>query len=135
MTMPWTIIAVTDVVESAEWYATLLGARSTHPGDAVFDQVVSADGTVLLCLHHWGPSGPRGDHVWPSLAERGGDDPGGGILLWFVVDDFDATWTRARAAAAVVAEPPNRDNGTGMRAFMLQDPDGYYVVVNEARAM
>jgi predicted enzyme related to lactoylglutathione lyase len=49
------------------------------------------------------------------------------------VTDFDAAWRRAQALGANVHEPPNTDNGTGMRAFVLRDPDGYYVAINEAR--
>lgn len=55
-----------------------------------------------------------------------------GLLLWFLVDDFVAAWERAQELGGKVEEPPNTDNGTGMRAFMLRDPDGYYVVVNES---
>ncbi len=133
MKKPWPIIAVRDVAKSTEWYARLLDARSTHPGGTVFDQVVNADGTVLVCLHYWGPSGPNGDHVWPSLVDGQGGSAGNGLLLWFVVDDFDAAWERAQAIGAQVEESPNTDNGTGMPAFMLRDPDGYHVVVNEVR--
>ena len=129
----WPIIAVADVATSSSWYRTLLEARENHPGATVFNQIVDVDGTVLLCLHHWGPSGPNNDHDWPSLANPGEGRVGNGLLLWFVVDDFDAAWQRARELAAVIDEPPNRDNGTGMRAFVLRDPDGYYVTVNEAR--
>jgi hypothetical protein len=50
-----------------------------------------------------------------------------------VVDDFDEAWTRAQAIGASIAEPPNTDNGTFMRAFVIRDPDGYYVEVNETR--
>ena len=60
-------------------------------------------------------------------------NPGKGLLLWFVVDDFDEAWTRAQAIGASIAEPPNTDNGTFMRAFVIRDPDGYYVAVNETR--
>ena len=28
-------------------------------------------GTILLCLHRWGPSDPHGDREWPSLADPG----------------------------------------------------------------
>ena len=132
MKRPWLIIAVADVVKSAGWYVKLLDAQDTHPGNTVFDQVIAEDGSILLCLHHWGPSGPHGDHVWPSLAEPSGD-AGNGLLCWFVVDDFDAAWKRAQALGARVEESPNTDNGTGMPAFMLRDPDGYHVVVNEER--
>lgn len=129
----WPIIAVADVQESARWYMRLLDAGQTHSGDATFDQIVDEDGGVLLCLHHWGPSGPRGDHEWPTLMNRGPRDQNG-VLLWFVVDDFDRAWDRACAREVPIEEEPNTNNGTGMRAFVVRDPDGYHVAVNESRA-
>lgn len=130
----WPIIAVSDVQKSTAWYVRLLEARQTHPGGTVFDQVVDTDDTVLLCLHCWGPSGPRGDHHWPTLANPLEEGLGNGLLLWFVVDDFDAAWERAQALGAPVEEEPSTDNGTGMRTFVVQDLDGYHVAVNEARS-
>jgi catechol 2,3-dioxygenase-like lactoylglutathione lyase family enzyme len=129
----WPIIAVADVVKSARWYMKLLNADDTHPGATVFDQILDKDGTVLLCIHHWGPSGPRGDHHWPSLANPESGKAGNGLLLWFVVDDFDGTWDRAQTLGAKIEEPPNADNGTQMRAFVVRDPDGYFVAINEMR--
>lgn len=129
----WPIVAVSDVEKSSGWYVSLLGARQNHPGATVFNQIHDEDGAILLCLHRWGPSGPRGDHEWPSLASPGEGAVGNGLLLWFVVDDFEAAWGRAVSLGATVHESPNVDNGTGMRAFVVRDPDGYYVTVNEAR--
>ena len=129
----WPIVAVRNVAESSTWYARLLNAANNHPGATVFDQIVDKDGAVLLCLHHWGPSGLRGDHNYPSLSNPEPGNPGKGLLLWFVVDDFDEAWKRAQALAATIEEPPNTDNGTLMRAFVIRDPDGYYVAVNETR--
>jgi hypothetical protein len=71
MKRTWTIIAVADVVKSAAWYGGLLAAHKTHPGAAVFDQIVDDDGEVLLCLHWWGRSGVNRNHHWPSLQDRG----------------------------------------------------------------
>ena len=129
----WPIIAVSDVPKSATWYMQLLEAQQTHPGATVFDQIVDSDDTVLLCLHHWGPSGPRGDHNWPTLANPTEQGSGNGLLLWFVVDDFDTAWERAQTLGTPVEEEPSTDNGTGMRTFVVQDLDGYYVAVNEMR--
>ena len=134
MKRTWPIVAVRDVPKSAAWYNQLLNARNTHPGARVFDVIIDEDGAVLLCLHHWGPSGPRGDHHWPSLANPEQNCTGKGLLLWFVVDDFDSAWKRAQALGSAIEEAPNTDNGTSMRAFVVRDPDGYYVAVNEARA-
>jgi catechol 2,3-dioxygenase-like lactoylglutathione lyase family enzyme len=130
----WPIIAVAEVPRSSLWYLRLLDARQTHPGGTEFDQIIGEDGETLLCLHCWGPSGPRGDHHWPTLSGPEKGPPENGLLLWFVVDDFDAAWERARAMKAPVEEEPNTDNGTGMRAFVVRDPDGYHVAVNEERA-
>jgi catechol 2,3-dioxygenase-like lactoylglutathione lyase family enzyme len=133
MKRTWPIIAVKNVAESAAWYTRLLSATNNHPGATVFDQILDTDGTVLLCLHHWGPSGRRGDHHWPALAQAGDGQTGNGLLLWFVVDDFASAWERAQALGASIIEPPNEDNGTSMRAFVVRDPDGYHVAVNETR--
>ena len=129
MKQVWPIIAVSDVTASAEWYMTLLDAAQTHPGGTRFDQIVDDQGTILVCLHYWGPTGPKGDHVWPTLTAPGPSDANG-LLLWFVVDDFDAAWERARSLGAAIEEEPNTDNGTGKPAFVVRDPDGYHVAVN-----
>lgn len=128
----WPIIAVTDVQLSAEWYKQLLDAQQTHPDGTSFDQIVDDDGTVILCLHYWGPTGAHGEHKWPTLSVPGESDQNG-LLLWFVVDDFDQAWERANRLGAVIEEEPNTDNGTGLRAFLIRDPDGYSVAVNEAQ--
>jgi catechol 2,3-dioxygenase-like lactoylglutathione lyase family enzyme len=128
----WPIIAVADVEKSSAWYKTLLGAKENHPGATVFNQILDEDGTILWCLHYWGPSGPRGDHDWSSLANPSDGLVGNGLLLWFVVDDFEEAWERTQKLGATICESPNTDNGTGMRAFVVQDLDGYYVTVNES---
>jgi uncharacterized glyoxalase superfamily protein PhnB len=110
-----------------------LGARNSHPGATIFDQILDKDGTVLLCVHCWGPSGPRGDHHWPSLAKPSAGQVGNGLLLWFVVADFDAAWERAQRLGASIEESPNTDNGTSLRAFVVRDLDGYQVAINETR--
>lgn len=129
----WPIIAVSDVQKSVAWYMRLLDAQQTHPGNTVFNQIIDVDNTVLLCLHHWGPSGPQGDHDWPTLANAPEEGLGNGLLLWFVVDDFDAAWQRAQTMGTPIEEEPNTNNGTGMHTFVVQDLDGYHVAVNEAR--
>lgn len=129
----WPMIAVRNVAESALWYAKLLNAANDHPGATVFDQIIDNDGALLLCLHYWGPSGLRGDHNYPSLSNPEQGTAGKGLLLWFVVDDFDEAWKRAQELGGPIEESPNTDNGTLMRAFVIRDPDGYYVAVNEAR--
>ena len=131
MKRTWPIIAVSDVPASARWYMRLLDSEQTHPEGTQFDQIVDDDGTVLVCLHYWGPTGASGKHEWPTLASPGSSDHNG-LLLWFVVEDFDQAWERARGLGAVIVEVPNTDNGTGKPAFVVQDPDGYHVAVNQS---
>jgi predicted enzyme related to lactoylglutathione lyase len=128
----WPIIAVSDVPASAQWYMSLLGAQQTHPGGTTFDQIVDEEGTVLVCLHYWGPTGASGNHCWPTLLTPGDSDHNG-LLLWFVVDDFIQAWERARTLGTAIEEEPNTDNGTGRPAFVVHDPDGYHVAINESQ--
>ncbi len=129
MKRTWPIIGVADVPKSSAWYSRLLDAQNNHPGGTVFDQILDKDGTILLCLHLWDQHKDR----WPSLSNPEEGNVGKGLLLWFVVNDFDAAWERAQTLGAAIEESPNTDNGTLMRAFTIRDPNGYYVAVNEAR--
>lgn len=127
MKRTWPIIAVQDVQHSSRWYQQLLGCPNSHHGSAVFDQILDSDGTVLLCLHHWG------DHGHPSLTSPADATPGNGLLLFFRVDDFDDALQRARPLALRLAEEPHANPNTGTMEFSLRDPDGYYVTVNAAQ--
>jgi uncharacterized glyoxalase superfamily protein PhnB len=124
----WPIIGVADVTKSADWYRRLLDSKNNHLPGSVFDQILDEDGAVLVCLHRWG------DHNHPSLSNPEQGNTGKGLLLWFVVDDFDSVWERAQLLGTAIEQSPNTDNGTSMRAFVVRDPDGYYVAVNETRS-
>src|SRR5688572_8590410 len=127
----WPIIAVTDVPTSARWYERLLGIPEPSSGDLSFAQVVSSDSEVLVCLHV-AQATPSTGSRWPGLRPRAGGD--NGVVLWFLVSDFDSAWQRAQEMGTPVIEAPNCDNGTGMRAFVILDPDEYPVCVNESGA-
>jgi catechol 2,3-dioxygenase-like lactoylglutathione lyase family enzyme len=120
----WTIIGVADVARSLRWYQELLGLPSASPAHDYFGQVLDTDATVLLCLHQWGA------HDHPSLAGPERVPPGNGLLLFFRVDDFDASLRRARALVAALDEEPKVNPGTGTKEFALRDPDGYHVMVS-----
>ena len=124
MKRTWTIIGVADVARSFSWYQTLFGQPQAGPAHQHFGQIVDDDGTVLLCLHQWG------SHDHPTLASPGLAQPGNGLLLFFRVDDFDATLARAHAMAGTLAEEPAMNPSTGTMEFALRDPDGYYVMVS-----
>jgi catechol 2,3-dioxygenase-like lactoylglutathione lyase family enzyme len=121
----WTIIGVADVARSVEWYQALFGQPETPPHHDDFGQILDTDGTVLLCLHEWGA------HDHPTLTSPDLAQPGNGLLLFFRVDDFDATLRRARALVARFEEEPDVSSNTGTREFAVRDPDGYYVMISE----
>jgi hypothetical protein len=56
--------------------------------------------------------------------------PGSGLLLFFRVDNFDASLKRARALVARFEEEPNTNPNTETMEFSLRDPDGYYVTIS-----
>jgi catechol 2,3-dioxygenase-like lactoylglutathione lyase family enzyme len=128
MKRTWTIIGVKDVRHSFQWYQSLFGQPEAVPGHDYFGQIVDSDGTVLLCLHQWGA------HEHPSLLSPDGAPPGNGLLLFFRVDDYDATLSRGRALVARLEAEPQVNPNTGTEEFSLRDPDGYYVTISALSA-
>lgn len=120
----WTIIGVKDVAASFKWYQTLFGQVETSPAHDDFGQIVDKDGTVLVCLHEWGV------HDHPPLASPEVATPGNGVLLFFLVDDFDAALKRARTLVTRFEEEPHINPNTHSSEFSLRDPDGYYVSIS-----
>jgi hypothetical protein len=124
MRRTWTIIAVADVGRSFAWYQSLLVLPSSAPAHDHFGQLVDVDGTVLLCVHQWEA------HGHPSLASVDRAEPGNGLLLFFRIDEFDASLGRARRLADRLDEEPHVNASTGTLEFSLRDPDGYYVTIS-----
>jgi hypothetical protein len=56
--------------------------------------------------------------------------PGNGLLLFFLVDDFDMALKRARALVSQLDEEPHLNPSTETKEFSLRDPDGYYVTIS-----
>ena len=124
MKRTWTIIGVQNVARSFAWYQSLFGQLPTAPAHDYWGQLLDSDGTVLLCLHEWG------EHDHPSLSSPDNGAPGNGLLLFFRVDDFDASVQRARRLVEQLDEEPNLNPKTETLEFSLRDPDGYYVTVS-----
>ena len=128
MKRTWTIIAVRDVTGSCHWYQSLFGQPETAPAHPYFGQLLDSDGTVLLCLHEWGA------HDHPSLTSPDHATPGNGLLLFFLVDDYEAALTRARGLVDRLEEESHVNPNTQAREFSLRDPDGYWVTLSELSA-
>jgi catechol 2,3-dioxygenase-like lactoylglutathione lyase family enzyme len=124
MKRTWTIIGVSDVERSFDWYQSLFGQPKSAPAHDYFGQILDTDGTVLLCLHRWG------EHGHPTLITPDRAEPGNGLLLFFRVDDFDDALLRCRTMVKQLEEEPQTNPATGTREFALRDPDGYYVMVS-----
>lgn len=120
----WTIIGVADVRQSFDWYQALLGLPRTAPAHDDFGQVTDSDGTVLLSLHQWGA------HGHPPLTRPDPAGPGNGLLLFFLVDNFDVALETARARVGRLDEEPHINPNTGAAEFSLRDPDGYFVTIS-----
>ncbi len=123
MTRLETIIAVKNVAISSKWYQELLGLSSNHGGDT-FEMLADKNGTVILCLHHWGEH----DHPTmtnPSIAV------GNGLILYFRVSDFTEVWSNAVHFKLVIEQEPHLNENSGLQQFILRDLDSYYLIVSE----
>jgi len=120
---PQPLIAVSDVEASSRWYQRALGLRSAH-GGREYERLVTADGRLVLQLHDWGV-----DHHHGAIGDPAAGPAGNGVLLWFAVDDLDASVERIRALAPEVLMEPTENPGAGHREYWFRDPDGYTVVV------
>ncbi|MCA9440045.1 MAG: VOC family protein [Candidatus Omnitrophica bacterium] len=118
---PQPLIAVSDVEASSAWYQKLLGCRSGHGGKE-YERIVR-DGRIVLQLHDWDA------HEHPHLGDPNSKPFGNGVLLWFQVDDIDATFDRAEEMKAEVLHPPFVNDRANHREFWVRDPDGYVVVL------
>ena len=123
----WTIIGVRDVRASFAWYQSLLGLPRTAPAHDDFGQICDPDGTVLVCLHEWGA------HEHPPLTTPDHAKPGNGLLLFFLVDDYDRALARARDLVGRLEQEPHVNPSTEASEFSLRDLDGYYVTLSAYR--
>jgi catechol 2,3-dioxygenase-like lactoylglutathione lyase family enzyme len=124
---PQPLIAVRDVEASSRWYQRLLGCRSDHGGKEY--ERLTADGVLILQLHHW-----EVEHHHGPIGDPRAKPYGNGVLLWFEIDDIDDAIARASALNAEVVlprhrNPPDGNGGPNHWEIWLRDPDGYTVVL------
>jgi catechol 2,3-dioxygenase-like lactoylglutathione lyase family enzyme len=122
---PQPLLAVGDVERAGRWYAELLGAECGH-GGGEYEQLL-VDGVLVLQLHRLGV-----EHHHGAIGDPG-VPLGNGVAVWFAVDEFDSIVQRSRAAGAVVVTDVHVNPNAGHRELWLRDPDGYLVVIAEAR--
>jgi catechol 2,3-dioxygenase-like lactoylglutathione lyase family enzyme len=122
--IPQPLIAVRDVRASTRWYAELLGVSRLpeHPHRDVYD-TLSSFGRVILQLHAWD------EEQHPNLVNQAAAPPGHGVLLWFMVEDFEAAVRRAHGLGAEVVEEAHVNPAPRQWEIWLRDRDGYMVVI------
>jgi catechol 2,3-dioxygenase-like lactoylglutathione lyase family enzyme len=128
------LIGVRDVPASSDWYQRLLGCESDmergHPHRQEFDRITDANGKVLISFHSWdsNPETPMDSY----LSDPDAAPNGRGVIVGFVVDDFEKAVERARELGASfigdITVYPDRSSG-----LMLRDPDGYAVSLGSGR--
>lgn len=119
------LIAVKDVLASSVWYAKLLDLRphSTTEEDThgnSYNRLLKGN-QLIMQLHGWDVD----DH--PNMMSKKNTPVGHGVVLWFEVDDFDETVSRAKEIGAVFLEEPSTNPFAHHHEFWIEDPDGYVV--------
>ncbi len=121
------LIAVRNVLASSKWYAKILGLdllskteEDTHGN--VYNRLLCG-GEVMLQLHSWD------DETHPNLMHADKAPVGHGVLLWFVVDDFDNVARRVNNSDAEIVEGVHVNPGPKNREIWFRDPDGYLIVI------
>lgn len=117
------IIAVKDVVASAQWYQKLLGCHVSHEGNH-FKILTNKENQVLLCLHPW----ERDDH--PTMRDK--NIPiGNGFLFYFRTDKMAEIRKNAEKLGAKIEEDIHRNPNSGAMEFSLWDLDEYFIIVSD----
>lgn len=116
------MIVVRDVEASSQWYRELLGLESGHGGSEF--EMLMRDRRLLLMLHH------RDFVEHPAVTDPEDGVPGGGVLLYFSVEDVEHVFERAVAMAADLIDEPHVNPKANAVEFSVRDPDGYALTVS-----
>jgi predicted enzyme related to lactoylglutathione lyase len=123
MSKPDTIIAVTDIKASSNWYQSLFNWKSLHGGKN-FDVLIDENDEISLCLHRWG----QDEH--PTMTNPD-ITPGNGLILYFRTENMHSIWQNAEKLGCPIEEDIHLNDNSGKMEFSLKDPDGYYLTVTE----
>ncbi|MCC7274885.1 MAG: VOC family protein [Alphaproteobacteria bacterium] len=104
-----------DLAGTAAWYARTLGLPQVLDQGACRIFRTSATSFIGVCS--------RPDRV---VEPRG-------VVVTLVSDDVDGWHARLVAAGVAVAAPPRLDTETGIYAFLVRDPNGYVIEIQEFR--
>ncbi len=117
------LINVQSVSQSSAWYQDILSCTSGHGGEE-YERLLS-DGQLILQLHAWDTDHDHGTF----MGEEELPIRGNGMLLWFLVQDFDAAVKRIRNRKAVILKDVCVNPNASHREIWIKDLDGYTVVL------
>ena len=124
-----TMIAVSDVIASGNWYQQLLGCDNEHPDHPEFGKLVNDEGDTVLLLHCWGADPVDPMDRW--FVDRGTAPVGHGVLLFFEMDDFETVIDRIHQMGCEILEK-RHVLPSGNEAIWLRDPDGFVVQLSSS---
>jgi lactoylglutathione lyase len=120
----YTMIIVSDMARSVEFYRDLLGLplKFESPGWTEF-----ATGATTLALH-------GGGKPLPPPTGNPGDQFAGTCSIGFSVADVDKTYQELQAKGVHFVMPPTRQEAEGITLAVAIDPDGLPVSFAQAIA-
>lgn len=119
------LIALVDVEAGSRWFQDVLGLTSGH-GGSHYEMLMDGD-QIVAQLHCWDA------HGHPHLGDKGNPSRGNGVLLWLVVDDFDAVVERVNKLSVGILDGPLFNQNAQQNEIWICGPEGYRVVVASAR--
>ena len=118
-----TIIAVKDVLASAEWYGKVFDCMNAH-GGREFAVLKDKKGAVLICLHLWG------EHEHPTM-QNVSTIPGNGLILYFRTAELNIIRQNVEKMNYQVEIEVHYNENSKHQEFAIKDLDGYYIIVSE----
>lgn len=117
------LIAVNNVTKSSKFYQAVLQCESSH-GGSEYEQL-TVKGTMILQLHRW-----EAEHNHRNLiGDEKNKTRGNGVLLWFMVDDFNKSVAAIKKTKAKILKNVETNENANHREIWFNDIDGYVVVV------
>ena len=130
------LLTVRSIERSCAWYRDVLGAAGRGafppgPWGWVTHGEVDLHGQKLMFTPDQAPPGSEG-MPWRTRALGQEGPRGAGFVVQVNLDDdadIDAFCAEVRRKGATVVVPPT-DQAWGARIFLVEDPDGYLVLVH-----
>ena len=118
------IIAVKNVVASADWYCEIFGLHNAHGGDRFAALNTIDNHETVLFLHAW----EIDNH--PTM-NNPATPAGNGLLLYFRTADWQTIRNNLEHIGWAIEEDIHQNPNSHRQEFSFRDPDGYFITVTE----